>query len=192
MPLGLAVKHVKTQILIVLFGLISVVPAQSTAETWQGLHFGMTTDEAKAALKTKGIAAEESTAGLMGTYELNTDLKFPLVMSFTLKFANKTLSGVRVVLNQDMSRYAGFLNSRSALAEESHSQIFSMMQKYGQPVSQKGSCQNFHAAIKSIENCEATWRDGGQLISYFLSYSSLISKDLMILSIEYKPTSSAL
>ena len=150
--------------------------------TWNGLRFGMSQDQAKQLLAKQGFElhqrADEEAYTLTPDFSLRIQ-GLPAACSFgpLLFFDSGKLWNISLTLNIDKMRADTKLGSVELLQLLAEKVFNELVVKYGSPTSQTGPCEQVStmstSAIveaKPFLRCKAKWRGDAQLITLGWSY----------------------
>jgi hypothetical protein len=167
------------------------------ADSWQGLRFGMTVEEAKAVLSATGLTirlSSEANAqeGEQDWEAKQNDYKIRLLFSFKLHLQSERLESVHLCLDDTKIIHDSSVE-KPILAKIANEAIFAaLVGKYGKPATQRGFCGDVPTSeiLRGSPKCEASWSADGQSISYSWDWLSRVDK--LYLFVTYKAQTSGL
>lgn len=173
---------------------LSALPACAQS-TWNGLHFGMSEEEADQTLRTKGMTTSERNPNVLAvqpTYQVSLpDLVNPLPFYAELTFSKGALQQIDLNLITDEALKS--IGSLYAVVDTVNGSMKkALTAKYGQPIEANGACDAGGNDLVGIlfngnATCSESWQSQGQLISVKWWYDKQRSSFAYIAS--YQPSS---
>ncbi|MGA2334655.1 MAG: hypothetical protein ABSG08_04710 [Terriglobales bacterium] len=179
---------------VVLFFGVSYAQAQTT---WQGLSFGMKHQQVRDTLSAKGFSLHGSDEATTATVEPDLEVKTnsatlsanlkPVVATASMFFKPELSFDVQgglqtVKLDLDQAKVlqsTPALQPLAILPYIAGTTVFEQLTgKYGPPDATRGPCDNISLAslVGTVQECSAKWKDAGQTIELFWSWSGLIGR----------------
>jgi hypothetical protein len=179
----------------ILIGVVLFCSLSYAQTTWQGLSFGMKHQQVRDTLSARGFSLHGSDEATRFTAEpdlevktnsatLSSNLK-PAIATASMFFkpelsfdAQGGLQSVRLDLDQAKTlQTTPALQPLAMITYIAGASVYEQLTgKYGPPTAKRGPCDDIGLAslVGTVQECSAKWKDAGQTIELFWSWSGLM------------------